>query len=70
MAVGHINGVTTLTEFSYEKMYGHFVRQKSTGHNNEVGVRQGFTVVPNGSVLVLLFSLQIYKNIVKLLITL
>ena len=28
--------LATSTEFSYEKMYGYFARQKNTGHNNEV----------------------------------
>ena len=38
MTVGHINEVAALMGFPYEKMYGHFARQKNTGCNNEVTV--------------------------------
>ena len=51
MAVGRINEVAALTEFSYKKMYGRFVGNKNIGRNNEVAVLtrwpvgQGSTVV-------------------------
>ena len=46
MVVGRINGVVTLTGFSYEEMYGRFAGTKKSGRNNEVVVRRGSTVNP------------------------
>ena len=41
MAIGHINEVAALTEFSYDKtyMYGCSAGQKNTGRNNEVTIQ-------------------------------
>ena len=44
VAFGRINGVTALTGFSYEKMFGHFAGTQKSGCNNEVTVRLGSTV--------------------------
>ena len=40
MAVGRINGVAALTEFSYEKMYGRFAGQKNTGRRGGPSIFQ------------------------------
>ena len=44
MAIGRINGVTSLMGFSYKKMYGRFAGTKESGRNNGVAVRRGSTV--------------------------
>ena len=40
MAVGRINGVAALTEFSCEKMYGRFAGQKNTGRRGGPSIFQ------------------------------
>ena len=44
MAVGRINGVTTLMGFPYKKMVGDFAGTKKSDLINEVTVRRGSTV--------------------------
>ena len=44
MAIGHINGVTSLMGFSYKKMYGRFAETKESGRNDGVAVRRGYTL--------------------------
>lgn len=58
MAVGCVAEVARLTGFSCRKMYGHFVETKQTDHDNEMTVRQVFTVTKAGEHILLLTSMQ------------
>lgn len=58
VAVGRVAEVTRLTGFSCRKMYGHFVETKQTDHDNEMTVRQVFTVTKAGEHILLLTSMQ------------